>query len=197
MEVQLNPFPFSWWSSHFSSQKPVGSPCSPSWSSPVARIITPVWSNVYTAMSYGAGADWWDGNNKTWLVFLQRYDVIILVHHTPESVTTWITDPKQTTFWTLLPFQWNGTDDGFYHYPIRCACVCVCVCVCVQSNFSPVWPFSTLRTVDRQEAPLSIEFSKLTNWSWLPRPPPGNQLGPGIEPVFVMSPALARQILYR
>ena len=34
-------------------------------------------------------------------------------------------------------------------------------------------------------------FSRQEYWNGLPRPPPGDLPGPGIEPVSVMSPALA------
>ena len=38
---------------------------------------------------------------------------------------------------------------------------------------------------------LSIEFSRQEYWSGLPYPPPGNLLDPGIDPVCLVSPALA------
>ena len=34
-------------------------------------------------------------------------------------------------------------------------------------------------------------FSRQEYWSWVPFPSPGNLPYPGIEPVFLMSPALA------
>ena len=58
------------------------------------------------------------------------------------------------------------------------------------SRFSRVWLFETLRTVAHQ-SPLSVGFSKQEHWSGLPFPPPGDLLNPGIEPVSLMSPALA------
>ena len=36
-------------------------------------------------------------------------------------------------------------------------------------------------------------FSRQEYWSWLPCPPPGDLLNPGIEPVLLMSPTLAGQ----
>ena len=48
----------------------------------------------------------------------------------------------------------------------------------------------TLWTVARQ-APLSRGFSRQEYWSGLPFPPPGDLPNPGIEPVSLMSPALA------
>ena len=41
------------------------------------------------------------------------------------------------------------------------------------------------------QAPLSMGFSRQEYWSGLPCPPPGDLPDPGIEPVSVMSPALA------
>ena len=179
------PISFYWWSSHFSSQKPVGSPCSPSWSSPVARIITPMCTEQcpmkqeQTDGMVTIRLGWFFLRSMVWSFWCTIHLSLSL----PGKLT-----PK-TTFWTSLPFQWNGTDDSFLSLPNK-------MCACVQSHFSPVWLFATLWTVDHQEAPLSMEFSKQEHWSRLPRPPPGNQLDPGIEPVFVMSPALARQVLY-
>ena len=49
---------------------------------------------------------------------------------------------------------------------------------------------STPLTVARQ-APLSMGFSRQEYWSGLPFPPPGDLPDPGIEPVFLTSPALA------
>ena len=68
-------------------------------------------------------------------------------------------------------------------------CVCVCVCVCVWSRFSGVW-LLILWTVAHQD-PLSRGFSRQEYWSGLPLPPPGNLSNPGIEPLSLMSPALA------
>ena len=61
---------------------------------------------------------------------------------------------------------------------------------CVLSHFSPVRLFVTLWTVPHQ-APLSMGFSRQEYWSGLPGPPPGGLPDPGIEPSFLMSPALA------
>ena len=41
------------------------------------------------------------------------------------------------------------------------------------------------------KAPLSMEFSRQENWSGLPFPSPGDLPDPGIEPGFLVSPALA------
>ena len=40
------------------------------------------------------------------------------------------------------------------------------------------------------QAPLSMEFSRQEYWSGLPCPPPGDLPDPGLEPMYVMSPAL-------
>ena len=41
------------------------------------------------------------------------------------------------------------------------------------------------------QAPLSMGFSRQEYWSGLPCSPPGNLPDPGIEPAFLLSPALA------
>ena len=62
--------------------------------------------------------------------------------------------------------------------------------LCVLSLFSHVQLFVTPWTVACQ-APLSMGFSRQEYWSGLPCPPPGDLPDPGIEPVPIMSPALA------
>ena len=61
---------------------------------------------------------------------------------------------------------------------------------CMLRRFSCVWLFVTLWTV-AQQTPLSMGFSRQEYWSGLPRPPPGDLPNPGIEPMSLMSPALA------
>ena len=58
------------------------------------------------------------------------------------------------------------------------------------SGFSHVRLFVTLWTVACQ-APLYMGFSGQEYWSGLPCPPPEDLPDPGIEPKFLMSPALA------
>ena len=60
----------------------------------------------------------------------------------------------------------------------------------VLSHANGVQLFVTLWTVAHQ-AHLSMEFSK-QYWSGLPCPPPGDLPNPGIKPVSLMSPAMAR-----
>ena len=64
------------------------------------------------------------------------------------------------------------------------------LCVCALSHFSRVQLFVTLWTVAHQ-TPLFVEFSRQEYWSGLLRPPPGDLPDPGIEPVSLLSPALA------
>ena len=59
--------------------------------------------------------------------------------------------------------------------------------VCV---FSLIWLFATPWTVAHQ-APLSMEFSRQEYWSRLPFCTSEDLPNPGIEPVFLASPALA------
>ena len=58
------------------------------------------------------------------------------------------------------------------------------------SHFSRVRLFATPRTAARQ-APLSMGFSRQEYWSGLPFPSPEDLPDPGIEPVSLLSPALA------
>ena len=64
---------------------------------------------------------------------------------------------------------------------------CACVLSCIRL-------FVTPRTVAHQ-APLSMGFSRREYWSGLPFPPPGDLPNPGIEPVSLVSPALAGRFL--
>ena len=57
-------------------------------------------------------------------------------------------------------------------------------------SLSRVWLLATPWTVAHQ-APLSMGFSRQEYWSSLPCPPPGDPPDPGIEPVSLLSPALA------
>ena len=104
-------------------------------------------------------------------------------------------------------FQASTGDLGTYSQQIWgnyyvCACVCVCVCVCVCGvhvhicMLSQVQLFVTPWTIVRQ-APLSMGFPRQEYWKGLPFPPPGELPNPGIKPASLMSPALARQILYQ
>ena len=61
---------------------------------------------------------------------------------------------------------------------------------CLLSRFSCVWLFTTLWTV-AQQAPLSMGFSRQKYSSGLPCPPPVDLPDAGIEPVSLMSLALA------
>ena len=60
----------------------------------------------------------------------------------------------------------------------------------VLSHFSRVQLFATLWTIAHQ-APLSMGFSRQEYWTGLPCPPPGDHPDPEIEPLSLMSPALA------
>ena len=60
---------------------------------------------------------------------------------------------------------------------------------CMLNCLSHVQLFVTPWTVARQ-APLSMGFSRQEYWSGLPCSPPQDLPDPGIEPVFLPSPAL-------
>ena len=64
---------------------------------------------------------------------------------------------------------------------------------CMLNCFSCIWLFATLWTVAHQ-APLSMGFYRQEYWSGLPCPPPGDLSNPGIEPLFLMSLALAGKL---
>ena len=59
--------------------------------------------------------------------------------------------------------------------------------------FYHVWLFVTLWTIVHQ-APLSMGFFRQEYWSGLPCPPPRNLPDPGIEPVSLVSLALAGRL---
>ena len=61
---------------------------------------------------------------------------------------------------------------------------------CMLSRFSYVQLFATLWTAAGQ-APLSMVFCEQEYWSGLPCPPSGDLPDPGVEPMSLMSPALA------
>ena len=69
-------------------------------------------------------------------------------------------------------------------------CVCVCVWMCVLSRFSRVRLYATLLAIACQ-ASLCMGFSRQEYWSGLPCPFPGDFPEPGIEPMYLTSPALA------
>ena len=54
-------------------------------------------------------------------------------------------------------------------------CVCVCVCVCVSRSVMSDF-------LQRQQAPLSMQFSRQEYRSGLPFPSPGDLPKPGTEP---------------
>ena len=61
---------------------------------------------------------------------------------------------------------------------------------CMLSGFCTVRLSETPWTVAPQ-APLAMGFSGQEYWSGLPCPPPGDLPDPGVEPAFLMSPAMA------
>ena len=65
--------------------------------------------------------------------------------------------------------------------------------VYVLSHFSHVQLYATLWT-GAPWVPLSMGFSRQGYWSRLPCPPPRDLPQPGIEPMILMSPALASRL---
>ena len=86
---------------------------------------------------------------------------------------------------------WTKKKKSPYYSKLSC-CVCVCMCVCMLSRFSWVWFFATLWTVptrflwpwDSAGKNTGVDCHALAPGD-APRP------RPGIEPVSLMSPALA------
>ena len=118
----------------------------------------------------GGGRRFWKVSALAWLMVLLR-------------------DPLGTC--PRYPDPWFEADPRFLwvRKEVKAVCVCVYVCVCVRvcsviSDFVISW------TVDHQ-ASLSMGFSRQKYWSGLPFPTPGDLSNPGIEPVSLVSPALA------
>ena len=99
-----------------------------------------------------------------------------------------------------LGFEALARSQGIPHLdqPIKVTCPAPCPLgkavgyhVCVLSCFSHVCLFATPWTVACQ-APLSMDSSSKNDyWSGLPCPPMGDLPNPGMEPMFLTSPALA------
>ena len=79
---------------------------------------------------------------------------------------------------------------GLQYGKHKCAHTCVYMSMCILSYFIHVRFFGTLWTIAPQ-APLSMGFSRQKYWSGLPCPSPGDLPDPGIEPMSLLSPALA------
>ena len=87
-----------------------------------------------------------------------------------------------------LPWEWALRSlqlDSLCLFPLL-----ILFCILAQS-FSHVQSFVTQRTVAYQ-APLSLGFPRQEYWSGLPSSPPGDLPDPGIKPMSVASPAIAR-----
>ena len=117
----------------------------------------------------------------------------------PSSLIFWITC-KQDILPTTLNTPENNCADttyilltGFNELPVLTSPSCMLCVRCMLSRFSHVWLFATLWTAAHQ-APLSTGFSRQEYWSGLLCPPPGDLPDPGIEPVSLMSPALAGRL---
>ena len=63
-------------------------------------------------------------------------------------------------------------------------------CTLRTQSLSPIQLFAVLWKVAHQTC-LSVAFFRQEYWSRLPFPPPGDPPNPGIEPMFLASPALA------
>ena len=90
---------------------------------------------------------------------------------------------------TLLPLQCQAVLEDV------CVCVCVCMracmCVCTHVRAPSVMSNSVIPWTVAHQAPLSMEFPRQEHWSGLTFPSPGALPDPGIEPEYLVSPALA------
>ena len=68
------------------------------------------------------------------------------------------------------------------------------ICACVLSHFSHVQLLLVSLWTIVHQAPLSMGCSRQEYWSGLPCPPPGDLPDPVIEPMSLMSPALAGRL---
>ena len=86
----------------------------------------------------------------------------------------------RTLRWALIQRDWCPYKNGKFR-PRQ---------TCTEGSAQSVLLSVTPRTVARQ-APLSLGFSRHEHWSGWPFPPSGELPDPGIEPVSLVSPALA------
>ena len=90
-----------------------------------------------------------------------------------------------TLVWTSICLRQNTTRGTLRDVCVCIHTVCVCVLSCsVSDSLRPPWTVTV-------QAPLSMESSRQECWSGLPLPTPGDLPDPGIELVFLASPALA------
>ena len=89
----------------------------------------------------------------------------------------------------MLPVS-PGLADGFFTLESPGKPKYLYVHACMLNLLSHVWLFVTLWTIAHQ-SPLSLGFSRQEYWNALPCLPPGDLLDPGVEPAFLMPPALS------
>ena len=94
---------------------------------------------------------------------------------------------NQSRHWEWIP---KGQNKGEPSYRRQSRVGSITGLLLLLSRFSPVQLFVTLWTASHQ-APLSMGFSRQEHWSGLPCLPPGDLPDPGIEPMSLMSLALA------
>ena len=79
-----------------------------------------------------------------------------------------------------------------YHLCVHCIRLflqCMCVCAYAQTFLILCDPWTVAC-----QSPLAMKFSRQEYWSQLPFPTPGDPRNPGIEPAFLVSPALAGRL---
>ena len=91
--------------------------------------------------------------------------------------------------WTPALRVSEPSPESAHHSQLKNPGVCVCSLPLSLVGLS-VTPWIVAR-----QAPLSMEFSGQEYWNGLPLPPPGDLSDPGMEPMSLMSPALADRIV--
>ena len=124
-----------------------------------------------------AGKDWrWEekGNDRGWDGWMAS-----------PTQWTWVSVKPGSWWWTGMPgvLQFMGFQRVKHDWVTE-------LNWCMLSCFSCVRLFATPWTVARQ-APLSLGFSRQEYWFGLPFPTPGDLPDPGIEPMSLISLALA------
>ena len=142
------------------------------------------------------GLDYAHNNIVIWVDFSNCH-LITIIELTTSSVSVFqaeifyckrsnvfhiISVPSSKIQLIYIPFLYQGC--------VVCVCVCVCANKRVAGTLSHAQLFVTPWTVAHQ-APLSMEFSRQEYWSGLSFPSPDSLSDPGIEPTFLVYPALA------
>ena len=92
-----------------------------------------------------------------------------------------------TFSYTSVCLLWKNVYPGH----LFLACFILCVCVCARAHAQSVMSDSSTPLTVAPQTSLSMGFPRQEYWSGLPFPSPADLPGPGIEPAYPASPALA------